>query len=98
MLRVFRTTPLARLMFCMFLKGFSKETNHLSLLDFFQLQKFPKNREKKQKKQMGKTRKKHGKKNRKKNGKNMEKQRTKNISKAYFITEGVINMSGIGHT
>ena len=47
---------------------------------------------------MGKTRKKHGKKNRKKNGKNMEKQRTKNISKAYFITEGVINMSGIGHT
>ena len=37
---VFRVTPFARLFFFHFLKGFSKETDHLSLVDFFQLQNF----------------------------------------------------------
>ena len=36
----FRTTPFARLFFLHFLKGFSKEIDHLSLVDFFALQNF----------------------------------------------------------
>ena len=32
---VFRATPFARLFFDIFLKGFSKEIDHLSLADFF---------------------------------------------------------------
>ena len=31
----FKATPFARLFFCIFLKGFSKEIDHLSLVDFF---------------------------------------------------------------
>ena len=31
----FKATPFARLIFCIFLKGFSKEIDHLSLVDFF---------------------------------------------------------------
>ena len=31
----FKATPFARLIFCIFWKGFSKEIDHLSLVDFF---------------------------------------------------------------
>ena len=36
----FKATPFARLFFLHLLKGFSKEIDHLSLVDFFALQNF----------------------------------------------------------
>ena len=36
----FRATRFERLFFCIFLKGFSKEIDHLSLVEFFALQNF----------------------------------------------------------
>ena len=38
----FKATPFARLFFWHFLKGFSREIDHLSLVDFFTLQNFSK--------------------------------------------------------
>ena len=36
----FKATPFARLFFCIFLKGFSKEIDHLSLVGFFNSRTF----------------------------------------------------------